>query len=81
MIAIEEGSFAWENDEESNQVDQPQPRRRRKKKKENSSADVPLSPVEPETEALQPTRELVDCLHLIQLEVKRGSLVGICGSG
>ncbi|CAL8122454.1 unnamed protein product [Orchesella dallaii] len=82
VIAIQDGSFAWENEseDEPDAASNPQPRRQKRKKQ----TDNGLAPTEGEVEVLNGSvrkpAELTDCLRSIQLEVKRGSLVGICGS-
>lgn len=86
VLAIKDGSFAWENeddDEAAEPVAEAQPRRRRRKSNKKGKAvnGTAVPEPEPEAQALQSPKELNDCLHLIQLEVKRGSLVGVCGSG
>lgn len=82
VIAIKDGAFAWENEDEDEPVTVPesQSRRRRKRADKNVKSANGTVP-EPETQMLQPVKELVDCLHSIQFEVRRGSLVGVCGSG
>lgn len=89
VIAIHDASFAWENEDDEADQNQPQEsrpeRRRRSKRKDKNerASNGPSSDPKPEVEtlSLQQATELTDCLHLIQVEVKRGGLVGICGSG
>lgn len=83
VIAIKDGSFAWENEDEDEPATAPesQPRRRRKRANKNEKSANGNAVPEPETQMLQPVKELVDCLHSVQFEVGRGSLVGVCGSG
>ncbi|ODM95653.1 Multidrug resistance-associated protein 9 [Orchesella cincta] len=83
VIAIQDGSFAWQHEleDEPESVPEPQPRKRKSKKKQQNGPASSEKEVEVlNGAAITPVVELVDCLRSIQLEVKRGSLVGICGS-
>jgi len=95
VVVIQKGCFAWEietqegSSEKSGQTQQSKngPKEKRKKSKQKSEENGKSKSPTPEEENLTNANtkgdfvKLEDCLRGIDLEIKRGSLTGVCGLG